>query len=149
MIHSSPFFPQQLKIKTHILVHSLTYSSTLQTTFTLFFLHLVTMPGPDPRKTKPSAYTIPKAGSSKVGTRPPLHSGTSSAANKDDNPRPLSHQEVRRSKNKQPPVVQRHSARMPGSKRSPDPALRSRVASLKRPTKYDPKSVSNLTKLSS
>ena len=105
------------------------------------------MPGPDPRKTKPSAYTIPKAGSSKVGTRPPLHSGTSSAANKDDNPRPLSHQEVRRSKNKQPPVVQRHSARMPGSKRSPGPALRSRVASLKRPAKYDPKSVSNLTQL--
>ena len=106
------------------------------------------MPGPDPRRTKPSAYTIPKAGSSKaVGTRPPLHPGAS-AAPKDDNPRPLTHQEVRRGKAKNP-VVSRNSARLPGTRRSPGPALRSRVASLKRPAKYDPKSQSNLTQLGS
>ena len=107
------------------------------------------MPGPDPRRTKPSAYTIPKAGGSKaVGTRPPLHAGTgSSTAPKDDNPRPLTHQEVRRGKAKNTPVVPRNSARMPGTKRSPRPALRSRITDLKRPAKYDPKSSSNLTQL--
>ena len=106
------------------------------------------MPGPDPRKTKPSAYTIPKAGASKpVSTRPPLHAG--SAAAKDDNPRPLTHQEVRRGKSIKPPAVSRNSARLSGSRRSPAPALKSRVTSLKRPEKYDPKASSNLTQLGS
>ena len=102
------------------------------------------MPGPDPRKTKPSAYTIPKAGSSKpVGTRPPLHA----AGAKDDNPRPLTHQEVRRGKSIKQPAVSRTSARLATNRRSP--AQRSRVASLKRPDKYDPKSSINLTQLGS
>ena len=106
------------------------------------------MPGPDPRKTKPSAYTIPKAGSSKpVNTRPPLHPAGASA--KDDNPRPLTHQEVRRGKYHKPPAVSRNSARLAGNRRSPALAQRSRVASLKRPDKYDPKSSSNLTQLGS
>ena len=107
------------------------------------------MPGPDPRKTKPSAYTIPKAGSSKpVGTRPPLHAAASATA-KDDNPRPLTHQEVRRGKSLKPPAVSRPSARLSGSRRSPAPALRARVTNLKRPDKYDPKAPSNLTQLGS
>ena len=106
------------------------------------------MPGPDPRKTKPSAYTIPKAGSSKpVSTRPPLHA--SGATAKDDNPRPLTHQEVRRGKSYKQPAVSRPSARIAGNRRSPALAHRSRVASLKRPDKYDPKSSSNLTQLGS
>ena len=107
------------------------------------------MPGPDPRRTKPSAYTIPKAGTSKSVThRPPLHaSGTT--ASKDDNPRPLTHQEVRRGKSQKPPSITRTSARLSGSRRSPRPALRSRVADLKRPDKYDPKSALNLTQLGS
>ena len=106
------------------------------------------MPGPDPRKTKPSAYTIPKAGSSKsVNTRPPLHAAGTSA--KDDNPRPLTHQEVRRGKYHKPPAVSRTSARLAGNRRSPALAQRTRVASLKRPDKYDPKSSSNLTQLGS
>ena len=104
------------------------------------------MPGPDPRKTKPSAYTIPKAGSSKPGTRPPLHAAGTAA--KDDNPRPLTHQEVRRGKS-QKPAVSRTSARLTANRRSPALAQRSRVASLKRPDKYDPKSSINLTQLGS
>ena len=108
------------------------------------------MPGPDPRKTKPSAYTIPKAGSSKaVGTRPPLHAAPgASASSKEDNPRPLTHQEVRRGKAVKP-AVSRASARLLGARRSPAPALKSRVANLKRPDKYDPKSSLNLTQLGS
>ena len=99
------------------------------------------MPGPDPRKTKP------KAGTSKaVNTRPPLHAGTSAAA-KDENPRPLTHQEVRRGKSHKPPAVSRTSARIPGSRRSP--ALKSRITNLKRPDKYDPKTSANLTQLGS
>ena len=142
---SSLFWCQLKKSTSNTLNH--THSN-----FTLTHIYIIhfnlTMPGPDPRRTKPSAYTIPKAGNSKpVGTRPPLHSGASAAA-KDDNPRPLTHQEVRRSKAKNP-VVSRHSARLPGTRRSPGPALRSRVASLKRPIKYDPKSQSNLTQLGS
>ena len=108
------------------------------------------MPGPDPRKTKPSAYTIPKAGSSKpVSTRPPLHAGASATATKDDNPRPLTHQEVRRGKSHKPPAVCRTSARLSGSRRSPAPALKSRITNLKRPDKYDPRASSNLTQLGS
>ena len=105
------------------------------------------MPGPDPRKTKSSAYTIPKG--KPVSTRPPLHSSasTSSATASDANPRPISHQEVRRSKQSKPPVVPRSSARLSGTRRSP--AYRSRVASLKRPDKYDPKSTANLKPLGS
>ena len=107
------------------------------------------MPGPDPRKTKPSAYTIPKA--KPVTTRPPLHSGasTSSAPTADANPRPISHQEVRRGKQSKPPVVTRSSARLSGTRRSPGPAYRARVANLKRPDKYDPKSAINLKPLGS
>ena len=104
------------------------------------------MPGPDPRKTKPSAYTIPKAGHSKpVSTRPPLHApaGASAAtAPNTDNPRPLTHQEVRRSKANKPPVVTRTSAHLSGTRRSPGP--RSTVTNLKRPDEYDPKSATNL-----
>ena len=108
------------------------------------------MPGPDPRRTKPSAYTIPKAGTSKaVNHRPPLHASSGASAAKDDNPRPLTHQEVRRGKAQKPPTVTRTSARLSGTRRSPRPALRSRVANLKRPEKYDPKSESNLTQLGS
>ena len=115
------------------------------------FLYLsLNMPGPDPRRTKPSAYTIPKAGSSKsVSHRPPLHAATGAAATKDDNPRPLTHQEVRRGKAQKPPTITRTSARLSGTRRSPRPASRSRVANLKRPEKYDPKSASNLTQLGS
>ena len=84
------------------------------------------MPGPDPRKTKPSAYTIPKAGSSKpVGTRPPLHAAGASA--KDDNPRPLTHQEVRRGKTQKQLAVSCTSARLTAIRRSPALAQRSRV----------------------
>ena len=123
----------------------------IQLTHLVTLLRYSNMPGPDPRKTKPSAYTIPKAGSSKpVSTRPPLHAsaGASAAtASTTDNPRPLTHQEVRRSKLKKPPVVTRTSARLSGTRRSPGP--RSTVASLKRPDKYDPKSVTNLKVLGS
>ena len=148
----SPFC--QLKIKsTHKLkyTNSLTlYSHPKPDTLLLLTLHpSLIMPGPDPRKTKPSTYTIPKAGSSKsVGTRPPLHAAASATA-KDDNPRPLTHQEVRRGKSHKPPAVSRTSARLPGSRRSPTPALKSRITSLKRPDKYDPKASSNLTQLGS
>ena len=108
------------------------------------------MPGPDPRRTKPSAYTIPKAGASKSVThRPPLHASGGATASKDDNPRPLTHQEVRRGKSQKPPIVTRTSARLSGTRRSPRHAPRSRVTSLKRPDKYDPKSASNLTQLGS
>ena len=107
------------------------------------------MPGPDPRKTKPSAYTIPKG--KPVTTRPPLHTAasTSATAASDPNPRPISHQEVRRGKQSKPPVVTRSSARLSGTRRSPGPAYRSRVASLKRPDKYDPKAATNLKTLGS
>ena len=108
------------------------------------------MPGPDPRKTKPSAYTIPKAGASKsVNTRPPLHAAGASNTAKDDNPRPLTHQEVRRGKAHKLPTITRTSARLSGARRSPGTALSSRVASLKRPDKYDPKASTNLTQLGS
>ena len=116
-------------------------SHTLHTPLLLFTSY--TMPGPDPRRTKPSAYTIPKAGTSKsVSHRPPLHASTGATATaaKDDNPRPLTHQEVRRGKSQKPPIVNRTSARLSGTRRSPRHAPRSRVASLKRPDKYDPKS---------
>ena len=107
------------------------------------------MPGPDPRKTKPSAYTIPKA--KPVTTRPPLHTtaSTSASSTADSNPRPISHQEVRRGKQSKPPVVTRSSARLSGTRRSPGPAHRSKVASLKRPEKYDPKSSTHLKALGS
>lgn len=106
------------------------------------------MPGPDPRRTKPSAYTIPK-GNKNVGSRPPLHTAgpSTSATAGNSNPRPLTHQEVRRAKAQKPPVVTRMSARLSGSRRSPGP-LRSRVASLKQPEKYDPKAACNLKQLS-
>ena len=106
------------------------------------------MPGPDPRQTKPSAYTIPKPGPSKnVSTRPPLHAASGKPASKDENPRPLTHQEVRRGKAHKPPAVARASARLSGTKRSPGPALRNRIASLKRPDRYDPKSSPNIIQL--
>ena len=119
------------------------------TTYLFLLSSLLTMPGPDPRKTKPSAYTIPK--SKPVTTRPPLHTAasTSSAAAADANPRPISHQEVRRGKQSKPPAVNRSSARLSGTRRSPGPAYRSRVANLKRPEKYDPKSATNLKTLGS
>ena len=142
----SSFFVESPEKTTHKLILTLSYNLPLITHPYL----LLIMPGPDPRRTKPSAYNIPKHGSKTVGTRPPLHSGASaSTGNKDDNPRPLTHQEVRRGKAKKPPVVTRHSARLPGTRRSPGPAQRSRVASLKRPSKYDPKSNANLTQLGS
>ena len=104
------------------------------------------MPGADPRRTKPSAYTIPKPGSSKtVGTRPPLHGAA--APPKDDNPRPLIHHEVHQGK--KTPVVTRSSARLSGALRSPGPDLRPRLANIKHPDKYDPRSKSNLTQLGS
>ena len=139
------------KLNSNLFSHSTLQLPTVNYTLTSTLLQLfVTMPGPDPRKTKPSAYTIPKAGSSKaVGTRPPLHAATgASATSKEDNPRPLTHQEVRRGKAFKP-AVSRASARLLGARRSPAPALKSRVANLKRPDKYDPKSSINLTQLGS
>ena len=56
---------------------------------------------------------------------------------------------VRRGKTQKPPSITRTSARLSGTRRSPRPALRSRVANLKRPDKYEPKSALNLTQLGS
>ena len=135
-----PFLPQQLKkniqnLIQHTLSHFTSFTPTTHSPY--FTLIPLIMPGPDPRKTKPSAYTIPKAGSSKsVGTRPPLHASGASA--KDDNPRPLTHQEVRRGKTQKQPAVSRNSARLAANRRSPALAQRSRVASLKRPDNMIP-----------
>ena len=116
MILSSFFLLSHLKKITHkINTHSLLHPDTAHTLTPLIYL-LLNMPGPDPRRTKPSAYTIPKHGSKTVGTRPPLHSGASASnGTKDDNPRLLTHQEIRRGKSKKPPVVTRNSARLPGT----------------------------------
>ena len=132
------------------LIHPYTLLTYTPTLYSYYYHSYSNMPGPDPRKTKPSAYTIPKA--KPVSTRPPLHGASATASapatGADANPRPISHQEVRRGKQTKPPVVTRSSARLSGTRRSPGSTRRSRVANLKRPEKYDPKAASNLKTLS-